>query len=76
MEGISKWWVLRQRVSESVDVVRLVLEELRKQGLVQSRKLGDGQTIYFAGTCQLVENETGDHDSGGGAGLYESPGRD
>lgn len=67
MEGISKWWLLRQRVNESVDVVRLVLEELRRQGLVQSYKMADGQTIYFAGTedgaRRLVEDETGDKDS-------------
>lgn len=67
VEGISRWWILRQRVNESVDMVRLVLEELRKQGLVQARKMADGRTVYFAGTgadeCQLVENETGDQDS-------------
>lgn len=57
VEGISKWWLLRQRVDESVDVVSLVLEGLRKRGLVQSRKTTDGQTVFFAGTRQLVENE-------------------
>jgi hypothetical protein len=57
VEGITTWWLLRQRVNESVDVVSLVLEGLRKQGLVQSRKLADGQTAYFAGRRPLVENE-------------------
>jgi hypothetical protein len=61
VEGISRWWVLRQRINESVDAVRLALGQLEKEGLVCPRKMADGQTVYFAdaqaGNPQSVENE-------------------
>jgi hypothetical protein len=48
VEGISKWWIMRQRISESVEMVRLVLSELARQGLIFERPRADGNTIYFA----------------------------
>jgi hypothetical protein len=70
VEGISRWWVLRQRINESVEMVRQVLEHLGKEGLVQARRMADGRTIYFAdtqaATPRLAESEGGDQDSRGG----------
>ena len=48
MEGIAKWWVMRQRISESVEAVHQALEKLREDGAVQERRTTDGRTLYFA----------------------------
>lgn len=50
VEGISRWWLLRQRISESVETVRQALERLAQEGLVCERRTADGQTVYFART--------------------------
>ncbi len=50
LAGISKWWVMRQRISESVKTVSRVLEQLGKEGIVYERILADGKVVYFANT--------------------------
>lgn len=47
LEGISMWWVQRQRVNETVTSVYEALQELEASGLVLERKAPDGKTIYF-----------------------------
>lgn len=48
VEGISRWWVMRQRISESIYVVRQVLEHLERVGLISERTIADGRSVYFA----------------------------
>lgn len=46
LEGITRWWILQQQVSESVMVVHRALELLKEEGYVLERKTPDGQTLY------------------------------
>jgi Fe2+ or Zn2+ uptake regulation protein len=48
VDGISRWWLLRQRVNESVATVRSALSQLAQEGLICERKMADGHTVYLA----------------------------
>lgn len=50
VEGISRWWVMRQRISDSIHTVRQVLEHLQRVGLIAERRMADGRSVYFAST--------------------------
>ena len=50
VEGVSKWWLMQQRIKESVNAVQQVLSHLEKEGLVHERTMPDGRTLYFANT--------------------------
>jgi Fe2+ or Zn2+ uptake regulation protein len=56
LEGIAKWWLMRQRVSDSTEVVWRVLERLRDQGLIHERRLEGGGTLYQASGPEEAEN--------------------
>ena len=56
LEGIAKWWLMRQRVSESTEVVQRVLERLRDQGLIRECRLAGGRTLYEAIGPEEEEN--------------------
>ena len=56
LAGIAQWWLMRQRVSESTQVVQRVLERLRDQGLIRERKLTAGSTVYEASGPEEGEN--------------------
>jgi hypothetical protein len=45
-EGISQWWVARQRYEDSKAAVERALAELVKQNLVKRSMLADGTVIY------------------------------
>jgi hypothetical protein len=47
VEGICKWWLMRQRISESLDAVQQTVEHLSRTGFLYERKLADGRRIYF-----------------------------
>jgi hypothetical protein len=59
LEGVAKWWLLRQRVSESTEVVQRVLTRLRDQGLIRERRLAGGGTLYEASGPEEGENRQG-----------------
>ena len=46
LEGITKWWVMRQRISESTEAVQRALEKLVSEGLIARRRTVDGQSSY------------------------------
>ncbi len=48
VEGISLWWVMRQRITESIYAVQQVLEHLQSAGLIYERRMADGRSVYFA----------------------------
>jgi Fe2+ or Zn2+ uptake regulation protein len=69
LEGVSKWWLMQQRVSESVENVFQALKQLGKEGFVHERIMTDGRVVYFANTDSdspdVVENDQGGPTLGG-----------
>lgn len=47
LEGIARWWLLRQQINESVVLVKQTLEHLKAKGTVSERYLPDGGTLYY-----------------------------
>ena len=50
-EGITDWWVARQRLSNATPLVRQALDYLVDQGELRKRKYG-GREIYMRGVAQ------------------------
>jgi hypothetical protein len=48
VEGVARWWLTSQQVSESVRRVEGALEELRLRGLVGMRVGSQARRVYFA----------------------------
>ena len=46
LEGITKWWLTRQRYEEATHVVKKALEDLIAQGLIVQTTNSDDQRIY------------------------------
>ncbi len=46
LEGVAKWWLLRQRYDDSLDVVQQALDCLEAQGEVLKMNMAGGQVIY------------------------------
>lgn len=47
LEGITKWWLLRQRLRDSLAMVQEAIEQLKARGLVVEQKRVDTNTLYF-----------------------------
>jgi hypothetical protein len=45
-EGITKWWITRQRLHENLTVVRAALDRLVSKGRIIKITNRDGTTIY------------------------------
>lgn len=46
LEGIARWWILRQRLHEGQRKVEQAMDYLCAQGLVSIRQLPDGAVLY------------------------------
>lgn len=46
LEGIVKWWILGQRINESMLVVQKALDKLKADGVIIERQSANQQTIY------------------------------
>ena len=46
LEGIARWWIMRQRLHEGQRKVAQAMDYLCDQGLVSTRKLPDGVVLY------------------------------
>lgn len=46
LEGISQWWILRQRLQEERTKVERAMIYLCEQGVVETRALPDGKILY------------------------------
>ena len=46
LEGVAKWWLLRQRYDDSIEVVQRALERLEAEGEVVKLNVTGGQVIY------------------------------
>ena len=47
LEGVARWWMMNQQVSNSLTEVQEALEQLKAQGVISVRKSPDGRTLYF-----------------------------
>jgi len=50
LEGIARWWIMHQRLSESVETIQQAIEQLKDKGLIAARKCPDGRTRYVLWT--------------------------
>jgi ElaB/YqjD/DUF883 family membrane-anchored ribosome-binding protein len=48
IEGITHWWLMRQRLQEAQTNVAQAMALLSNQGLVKIRKLPDGAVLYVS----------------------------
>ena len=46
VEGIARWWLIRQRYEDSIDLVRHALDLLVRRGVVERLALSGGQPMY------------------------------
>jgi Fe2+ or Zn2+ uptake regulation protein len=46
LEGITRWWLERERIENSVDKVIRALENLVEKGLVKGTKVKGGSLFY------------------------------
>lgn len=56
VEGVSKWWLMQQRINESVNAIQQVLSHLERAGLIYEHTMPGGRTLYFANS----QPDTGD----------------
>jgi hypothetical protein len=57
VEGVTRWWLTSQQISESVRDVERALEELGARGLVRMRVGTQERRVYFA--CEAGEEASG-----------------
>lgn len=48
LEGVTHWWILRQRLQEEQHKVQQAMDYLCAKGLVSARQLPDGEILYSA----------------------------
>ena len=48
LEGVSRWWLKQQSLSECVSDVHQALVGLGNEGLIHERTMPDGRTLFFA----------------------------
>ncbi|MEO0997251.1 MAG: hypothetical protein AAFX58_07010 [Pseudomonadota bacterium] len=48
LEGVSKWWLMKQRFEESDELVCKALEKLVSESVVERKRNPDGTYVYFA----------------------------
>lgn len=48
VEGVRRWWLLRQRLDEAAEQVQRALDRLEATGQVKRQILPDGTAIYRA----------------------------
>lgn len=47
LEGVAKWWLMRQRLTESMVLVQGALKILEDKGLIVERRNADGGLLYM-----------------------------
>lgn len=47
LEGVARWWMMNQQVTDSLTEVKEALDHLTEQGVVSARTGPDGRTLYF-----------------------------
>lgn len=46
LEGVARWWMMSQQLSEAVEQIQQVLEQLRATGQIKERLGADGRIVY------------------------------
>ena len=46
LEGVTQWWLLRQRLHEGRNKVARAIDYLCEQGVIERRELPDGKILY------------------------------
>ena len=54
VEGIAHWWIMRQRLVESVEEVQRSIESLKAKGLISEHTGPDGRSIFTATTAGVA----------------------
>lgn len=57
LEGISQWWITRQRIEEDKQRVRAALEYLLARQQLHCRQLPDGSILYSGTTTDSEPDE-------------------
>jgi hypothetical protein len=47
LEGVAKWWLMKQRLTESIVLVQGALKLLEEKGLICERRNVDGGLLYM-----------------------------
>lgn len=47
LEGVAQWWLMRQRLTESIVLVQGALKILEDKGLIVERRNVDGGLLYM-----------------------------
>jgi hypothetical protein len=50
LEGVVKWWLMRQRYGRAEELVQMALELLQQEGKIVTAKTSDGRVIYSSAT--------------------------
>ncbi len=56
LDGVTRWWLLRQRYLRGLNQVESALEDLVTQGLVEKRLYSHGTVVYAATLDNLADN--------------------
>lgn len=60
VDGVAKWWLLRQRYEDSIEHVQLALNLLEERGAVIRVRQSDGKEIYKSAR-EDSRRKTGSH---------------
>lgn len=55
LEGIVQWWILEERLKDSLDNVRQTMLVLEEMEFVMSHQAGDGRVHYMLNREKLAE---------------------
>lgn len=48
LEGVARWWVMSQQLTDSVKAVRQALAQLEAEGAITEQQAADGRILYQA----------------------------
>lgn len=54
VEGVAKWWLVRQRYEDSVEVVQDALNYLEKKGKVTRLTVPGGKVVYCSASARQI----------------------
>jgi len=57
LEGITKWWLTRQRYEEAVSQVQKALDSLVAESVISKRVVADGRVIYANVATEINEKD-------------------
>ena len=58
VQGIAQWWILKEEVDYSVDLISRTLDQLESQGMVVVKTIGGTQKYYQINLSKMDEIRT------------------